>query len=990
MFNRFLYNSHAVFVALLCLWAPVYLGTGTVSATAVYSPLIVIIPISIYLWLKYKTRVSSWEMIAFQSIIAGITYAGLNTHMPLISPENFPPLDLILPVSGLLFAFWILVLQRMNHRTEHIGLWVTLYSSNLLFSQTLDKYPHAIIFPFLAILMAWTASLDFYGFRWKSGLSSIRGPVLILVTMITVWIVRGWSTQSSTFYIDTILLLTGILTFDLLWQSVVRRSSWVEPLLFCWSVLIVLLLSGLAVWRCFWLADQYGLTVVPRFKLWLSMVHPNAIGAFIAGTLPLLLMFGMVRKRYLPRIGITVLSIFLLLGTLSRGSWLASMLGLLIFIIIFYQSMGTGIVALLKRRTVLAAICVVVISGVCLIGAVTYRLFDAETIHARATLWKVSAQGIVSESLMGHGIGNHGSLAEYVLNQTSDGSTFLKEWYQWDRLGRHFHSLLFEIPWIFGFPGLFLFLACVVLLTYSVWKHRSSLPVWGGGAFICFMILFLTGIADCVFYYPALLILAAVCLGIASGHVDLLNQRHRLQNVNLHSKLKTVLLIFLFTAEVTGILVPALGSHWKVRGIEKKEKEPMWALSAFEKAFYYRPWDVDIAREMIQLHLFFNQPEKVVDKLRYIQKIRPEDPEAGAILAWLSVDQEDRLAKMQAVVDIDPAGLNGREYYSDLGILLCSVDRANEARRNLRQAYMADPYLPSKLVQVFSRIPDGVIARTDRMIEYLRRRYDVGYFASVVIPEIRIPVDDILIEMEQEIGLSPTPGFSDEARIHLIRSYISLGQFESAVRLMNLWNLKLADMADRKERITVFEEDSPEHAIMLAEKSMKLGDYSEAELYYRKSLKNGLNHPRIHFGLGKIAMHRKDWLESISAFEKASEMAPEFSEVHENLGILYMKLRRTEEAKVKFKQALALNPYAFEPLKQLGGMYLAEKKVEKALHLSKRAYRIDPGDHETLILLDECLTAKSVLKEHDRILQRELREKLKPLESKTVGSDEEN
>ncbi|MBN1354766.1 tetratricopeptide repeat protein [bacterium] len=971
MTGYMLYRGHLVFVILLCLWMPLSVDADFSTLAWVYGLFSAAAVVAVCQGKVSGRGSKTWEIMAYLAVVAGIVLSGLSMDTPSLSPDNFPPLGIFNALSGLAMAVFILVAQGKNISPVQIGIWTTLYSSNLFLTQALDKYPYAIICPFLAVLV--TRIYILWHPSEGEGGNPLRIPLAAATAYLLLFIIQGWNHQSRTFYVDVVLLFTALLTVDVAGKCAGKRGCRCGSILFIWQSLTICCLVALGLWRLIWLSQSFGFATSATFKLWVALIHPNAIGACVAGSLPVLMSAEIGKMKNGSRIFLLSVSIIVLLATLSRGSWISCLVVAAAYLswLWIHRERMQGRVFINKGLWMAGAS--VLVFGVVLIGAVTYRIFNAETLHNRLLLWKTALNGIASRPLFGHGIGDHDSLSRFVTDPFHDHIMFFADWYKWDRLGRHFHSILIEIPWLFGATGTALFLWILAALIHGMFRNRGRIQPPGLHAAAGFFILVLTGLFDCVFYYPALLILAAMLLGIATGNMRLASEPGPYAPSGLLRRLKVPILLVLICIEIPGVMFPFLGTHWKARGLMKRESEPWWALSAFEKAVFYRPWDADIHLEIVSLHLVLGQTDSVYDDFEKIHSHHPDAARINAILAWLAPSSVDRIRLLKNAVTIDPAGLSGMEHFSDLGMASCIEGDMDRGMKTLKKAYLLDPILPGNLLSMFPRIPGGVITRSKLLSQYLGRRFGEGCFNTLEIPETLIPVESALDSMEREFSADRKSGVNRKKVGNLARSRLYMGDFEGAVRIMNRWNLPFAELTEQKNIVDAFDADSPEYLLIQAEKALRMGDLESAESLFDRVFKKGMDHPRVHWGMGEIALMRSQWLQARTEYEKARETAPEFAEIHERIGTVDLHLGRLDSARSAFEKALELNPYSFQSLRALGLMHFNEREFEQSRAFLIRALRLKPDDPEIRRSLDVCLEkagkTDEILKEQNRSAQ---------------------
>ena len=87
------------------------------------------------------------------------------------------------------------------------------------------------------------------------------------------------------------------------------------------------------------------------------------------------------------------------------------------------------------------------------------------------------------------------------------------------------------------------------------------------------------------------------------------------------------------------------------------------------------------------------------------------------------------------------------------------------------------------------------------------------------------------------------------------------------------------------------------------------GDYTKAEIYYKKSISLNKNIPETHNNLGStyLAMNKIEL--AIKSFKKTIEIDPNFFNAYHNLGNTYTSIGDFTKAKKNFVKSLEINPY---------------------------------------------------------------------------------
>mgnify|MGYP003389479648 FL=1 len=87
------------------------------------------------------------------------------------------------------------------------------------------------------------------------------------------------------------------------------------------------------------------------------------------------------------------------------------------------------------------------------------------------------------------------------------------------------------------------------------------------------------------------------------------------------------------------------------------------------------------------------------------------------------------------------------------------------------------------------------------------------------------------------------------------------------------------------------------------------GDYTKAEIYYKKSISLNKNIPETHNNLGSTYLTMNKIELAITSFKKTIEIDPNFFNAYHNLGNTYTSIGDFTKAKKNFVKSLEINPY---------------------------------------------------------------------------------
>ncbi|MFH1800230.1 MAG: tetratricopeptide repeat protein [Candidatus Omnitrophota bacterium] len=168
----------------------------------------------------------------------------------------------------------------------------------------------------------------------------------------------------------------------------------------------------------------------------------------------------------------------------------------------------------------------------------------------------------------------------------------------------------------------------------------------------------------------------------------------------------------------------------------------------------------------------------------------------------------------------------------------------------------------------------------------------------------------------------------------------------------------------------------PRTYLLMAEISRLRKDYSEAEDYYKKALKNDPDLEKVKTGLGGLYLDMKDWAkaeaafkevlakdpgslgasrglaqvfiqkgefpEAISQYEKLTKKNPDDPAIANGLGLVYLKMNNPKVALEIFRKILARNNGDAKAHSNAGLAYVLMRDADNALKEWNRAIELDP------------------------------------------------
>ncbi len=122
----------------------------------------------------------------------------------------------------------------------------------------------------------------------------------------------------------------------------------------------------------------------------------------------------------------------------------------------------------------------------------------------------------------------------------------------------------------------------------------------------------------------------------------------------------------------------------------------------------------------------------------------------------------------------------------------------------------------------------------------------------------------------------------------------------------------------------------------------RLGDFSQAAVWYEKAVKLDPKNIDPYINLGMVAEHDEDYPEARKNYEKAIELGPRDGSAFSNLGRLYIREGDYDEAIPYFEKALQKDSLDIKSLNNLAYIYDQKGDLDKEIALYEKAVQIDP------------------------------------------------
>lgn len=119
-------------------------------------------------------------------------------------------------------------------------------------------------------------------------------------------------------------------------------------------------------------------------------------------------------------------------------------------------------------------------------------------------------------------------------------------------------------------------------------------------------------------------------------------------------------------------------------------------------------------------------------------------------------------------------------------------------------------------------------------------------------------------------------------------------------------------------------------------------DFKTAHDCFMKAARLAPRYSEPHYGLGLIALERRDDLAAVRHFREAVESQPDFIDAHYNLANAALRLGDTQAAITHFRRVIELSPKDVEAINNLGLAYLENGQFHQAVSELENALRLAP------------------------------------------------
>lgn len=878
------------------------------------------------------------DLTVFLSVWTGLNQFSFKTMYPPVSVRNYPLISGFFPVFFVLGIVVIFYAWSNRNMVFAQRAWLVVFMLvSLPYTRPLDHYTLAMCFPLMALLYTIHRDTGMISNILRNRTAAV---VFTLICIFFVYQVAKALTHDFDHAVpDMLLFSTAVFTFFLVTAvaSANNGNSMNSLIKKCVAAHVGLIVVLGTMW-IIWTASSWGPMSILKYRLWISLLHPNAVAAYLAASIFILEPWKKSSTGHFLRVSIAAAALFMLLLTQSRGMMLALILAPLIFTIHHYQAIRTLITG--RKRWLIVTLGLCVVPAVLIINRVHYRLINTQMIQDRIGLWQAGWKGISDRLMTGFGFGSKTNLAAYVTDPFSKHFDFLQLWMSWDRLGRHFHNLFLEVIWISGLPGLLLFLFIICRAFFRKRPHRQN-----AGIYTSALALLVFGFFDCPFYYPAIMFLGTSLLGmLLSSSPDVTNSPVYTHQETIPWKGSVIpaaaalgVLLVLIVPVFHQRCLFAFGIHQLKYDVEKSEK----LLKA--SAFYWPPSSK--AAEKIVYSLL--ERGECIDAIStidaFVKRTGMPAIQLKRIHAWLERHEIDRIHQLRNAWMSDPSGLLDNNLAPEIFLMQISSG-TTEHNVDIMDSLLVDEHFYSLLLEYGTKESGTVTIDRDTVTSILEQR---GLYLSpcrVQYSPVVIQSDKILSQVERELtDLCMTIPNCDKRRQAFFASMIHARDFVRATRVANAWNLDIRDPQTVTD-VQTFRDGSSAYSIIQARKAIRDGDYNLAEYHLTSASSSDMADPEWFYMMSIVLGSKGEWQHALEKINTALNTSPGDIRYLSEKGVALYYLSRYREALQVFRSILAISPWSIRAQSYAGIILFELERYDEAVTCFEAARDLTPED----------------------------------------------
>lgn len=912
----------------------------------------------------------------YLSTWTGVNVIAMNTHYPEISLRYFPDLHYLFPVFFL--AGTAVIVQMLYHRrlSSAVQGWVSvLIMTALPYTRPLDNYTLGMVLPLMTLLYVLHLS-----YREIIKIHHPKHFFLLTGLVLAVYCLHASAARGGAFadvVPDLLFFGSAIVLGTVTWLLAGRYG---QSLIDIFNRFLFFHGAVLSAMAAAWLIRVI-VTVEPaaavKYRLWISLIHPNAISIYFGAVLFILWSVKVPGKSVNPyRILCAVIAVLTIL-TQSRTAVIAVLLTLVFVLVLHFRQSVTWL------RTGRSKWMTAGVAGLTaiLLWRVRYRIFNASTLRDRLALWKPAAEGIKETffhggGIPGFGFGSKQKLAAFVTPE-SDRLDFLTMWMQWDRLGRHFHNLYVETAWLFGWIGLAILIfliGCVFRVSLTGNRHtgfRNAL-----------IVLLLTGLADDPFYYPALMVLFCVLTAIPLGTPGEPLAETDIRTQSTHRKKKPrvfageILVVMVLLLIEWGAVMPRvrthvlaeLGTYWDTRDTAYSERCLRAASTAHPPS--------EPARHLLIQRL--SHTHRCDEARTLLNKFSRYSRTDLRLRGWFQEDPLQRTEILEKALNLDPAGIAGPHILSELALSLLA-HAPDEGFNQFENALITEDNLLESLKQ-FGDIQRGYLHISSAgLAQWLAQRDIHLGNCTDALPALTVDIGTMIMELEKSLDTGATSKDLENRRRRLFLTAITAGDYLSASRMANTWKINLSRDWMQSD-LGTYADNSPEYALIQASMAFQNGAIDTVEHHLKRAETLRDTTAQWNYLSSRVHIARSHWTEALSAANRALEIEPNHIPARMSRGEILYHLGRNTEALQDLKTVLRSMPWSINAHIYTGIILVENQQYASAYPHLEMVYRMLPGDpwsYYNLYLCLKHLPGRSA--DADR-LEKELRLRFNPVD----------
>lgn len=906
------------------------------------------------------------DLSIFLSIWTGVNQLAFKTRYPPVSARYYPEISKFFP-AFFIFGFGLIVFITSCKQLKfaHKAWLVVFMVTSLPYTHPLDHYTLALCFPLMLLLYAVHRDTKNIG-------SSFHNPFFrfLFVTAFCFFLFQLFLSLRNDFdQAVPDILFYAILPFIflLVWGAIKCDEEKMYSIVKKAVASHVVLMLCLALVWIVWTASRLGVFSILKYRLWISLIHPNALAAYMAASFLILEPWKKRSTKHAFIKLISVCALIMLILTQSRGMIFALVLSFLIVNFNIFRLFRK--LEINQKRFVLYAVSASVILAVIIYRRVHYRLLTIQMVQDRMALWKAGWDGIKTHLWSGFGFGSKQLLAAFVIDPFSSNTEFLRLWMDWDRLGKHFHSLLIELLWLFGLPGLLLLL----FILYGCFYKKELKKVYPG-IVMAILALLIFGFFDCPIYYSAIMFLGTSLLGVLSG--SSIQRKAGDNSRQTAHKTASALPAVLAVGVLLLIVIPALHQRFLFAwGIHQSNHGSDKSKASLASAAFYRPPSGKAVEKLVKLMLDEGNCINAISVLdTYMSRTDMPKIQLMRLHAWLEQNQDQRLKRLLKAWQSDPSGLISENLYFE-AFLVEIQSEFFEMRADILDNLLADRNFYLFLRDHGIETPEGLKIDKKAVNDILLARGLHLSSCKLKYSSVVIPLEDLLTTIETMLSRCDANIIRcNKKRQAYFLALLKARDFGRATRVANSWNFDLAEtrlMAD----IQTFQDGSSAYSIIQAHKAIGNRDYALAEHLLLSASAEEKSNPEWFYMMSIVWGEKDNWQAALKAIDSALQFAPFDVRFLMEKGKALYHLGQLNDALLVFQTILNFSPWSVNAQSYTGIILYKLERIEEAVLYFKSALDLTPEDPQAYFNLYMALTAlparsEDAKKLHDTMIEK--------------------